>query len=294
MNHPIDHGAVADAFPEFRFVRALKPGGMKNAYVVERDSDAAVVLKVIRQPLVAPGAVEGEDLPAADDEVERISREMVGMNRVDSPHVIGLIEGPDLREIDGALRVWYLEPFISGGSLADHSGEPWEEQRVLALASDLFHAIDALWKAGIVHRDIKPDNVILAEDGHAVLVDLGIALLVDLDRLTGSFAYSPATTMYAAPEQLEVRNRAQIDFRTDLFAAGLVLCEMATGRHPFNPGDRDGYFDRLYNGEWDRAACVEVGLSPETIRLLDRLLAPAPSGRYRKMEFAFEALEECT
>lgn len=286
VDFPIDDEAVHVAFPDLRFGTPLEPGGMKNAYQAIREDGQEVVLKIIREPLNA----DDEGLVSVP---ERVSRELQSMTRVDHPRVIQIIGGPEVREIDGAERVWYLEPFIPGGSLASHLGEPWDEAQVLDLVGDLLDGVEALWDARIVHRDIKPQNIALDADGRAVLLDLGIALVIDLAPITASVMGSPRTPRYAAPEQFLMRRFSKIDFRTDLFAVGMVAFEALTASHPFKADVEDGYLDRLHDGAWDRDACIELGVSVPTQEFIGRLMAPQQNQRYRRIDHARRALEGC-
>lgn len=285
MDFPLEDEAVYAAFPDLTFHETLTPGGMKNAYRASRGRET-VVLKVIREPV------------SSDDEglvtvPERIRRELTSMARVDHPRIIKILDGPEMRMIDGAERVWYLERYVPGGPLTDYLGKPWNETDALDLASDLLEGVEALWSAQIVHRDIKPPNIALDANRRAVLLDLGIALVVDMAPITTSAVASPRTPRYAAPEQFLIRRFARIDFRTDLFAVGMVTFEALTATHPFNADVEDGYLDRLHDGKWDREACRQHGVSQATQEFLGRLMAPQQNQRYRRIEHARAALEGC-
>lgn len=287
LQHPIDDRSVVDAFPEFGLrPEPLGVGGMKNAYLGEHDG-APLVLKVVREP-VPSEAFEGMiSLP------ERLRREIEGMRSIDHPGVVKVLEGPDIRTIDGAARVWYVEPYYSGGSLAERIGVPLPADDVLDVTVQLLHAVEVLASHNIVHRDIKPGNIVFDDSGRCVLLDLGIALFVDLTPLTDQFAASPRTPMYAAPEQFDVRAAVKFDARTDLFLVGMVAFEMLTGRHPFDPSRPDAYLDRLMKGEFDVRALDAVDPSAELRAFLKRLLAPNRSHRFRTVDRALAAAEGC-
>ncbi len=286
MEFPIEMDAVASAFGELLIDgEPFPPGGMKNAYLV-RSGGERRVLKIIRQPLEDTG--DGSvSVP------ERVRREIESMARIQNPRVVRIVDGPGVRVIQGLPRLWYLEPHIAGGDLSTHFGTPWSEDRALSLASDLLDAVDALWSAGIVHRDIKPQNVALDSDGRAVVLDLGIALVTDLTAITQSAELSPRTTMYAAPEQFNPRGRSNPDFRTDLFAVGLVTYEALTGCHPFRPSEPDGYLGRLFEGRVDDGPFETAGVSRPTERFVRRLLRPHQNQRFRSVRQARTALREC-
>jgi len=182
----------------------------------------------------------------------------------------------------------YTEPYYSGGTLDVHLSDegPLTEPVAREILIGLLEGVDALWsQKRLVHRDIKPANIAL-HDGEPVLLDLGIALHSDRTRLTAPDAPSPKTPAYAAPEQFVPRRLARIDFRTDLFSVGIVSFEAVTGVHPFViPGEPTGLYDRLTSGA-DMAELEGRGLSAGFCNVVERLLAPTPNRRYRRIEFA--------
>lgn len=290
VSNPVDHAAVQAAFPEWEVdPDPLGEGGFKNAYHVRRAGQDCV-LKIVRQPL----ATRPEEETSDEDLVlpETVMREIAAMRNVRSPHVVSILLGPETREVDGAARVWYLEPFFPNGSLAERMANPWEESDVVVLMLQLLVGIEALDDQHLVHRDIKPENIVFDEDDRAVLLDLGIALHLDEERLTGPDQLGPRTPAYAAPEQFEVRRLSSIDFRTDLFLLGVVAFQILTGVHPFEPA-RDGYMQRLMNGEYSADALAATSPSDCITDVLKRLLGAAPNQRYRKLEFARDAIEGC-
>ena len=259
---------------------------MKDAFLASSNGES-LVLKVIREPILDETQDGGMTLP------ERTRREVDGMKLIDHPGVVPVMSGPEIREIGGLQRVWYAEPYYSGGTLEDRLGSPWATNDVLDLVDRLTQAAEALAAAGVVHRDIKPGNVVYNTDNDPVLLDLGIAYFIDLTPITDAWGISPRTPRYAAPEQFELRRLARIDFRTDLFLIGLVAFEALTGFHPFDPGDADGYLDRLANGRVDTDALDAVRATPEMRNLLARLLAGSVSGRFRKFDFVYQEIAGC-
>lgn len=235
--NPFDDTDVAAAFPELTLHEPfLGAGSFKVAYRVSTDAGEEV-LKLVKEPLDDPDAV----LPT------RLDREIGAMKQVSSECVVPILAGPEARAIGPSLHVCYREPFYAEGTLKARIGSPLGTEFVARLAADLLRGVEALWSEGIVHRDIKPGNIALHGD-RAILLDLGIAYFTDLTPVTDAFGMSPRTSLYAAPEQFELRRLAQIDFRTDLFQIGIVVYEALTGSHPFNPQDPGGYFERLAAG----------------------------------------------
>ena len=282
--HPIDVSAVIAAFPEFEIdPQLLGEGGMKSAFRI-RGKDMRV-LKVVREPLPDYPPEGAVSLP------ERIRREISGMRDINHPRIVQVLDGPNVQEIGERQRVWYIEPLFEGGTLLDRLESPWPESRCKELLVDLVEAAEVLKEHGIVHRDIKPSNVVFDELNRAVLLDLGIALFLELSALTDLDGESPRTERYAAPEQFGIRGNTTIDYRTDQFLIGMVVFEALTGVHPFSP-ERPGYYDRLRNGIMDVDALERVDPSPGIRHILERLLSPYASRRYRQFDHLRDDIEE--
>lgn len=280
-HNPFADADVAQAFPELDLhTPFLGAGTFKVAYRVSaRGRDE--VLKLVKEPLDDPDAV----LPT------RLDREIGAMKRVSSERVVPILAGPEARSIGTSYHVCYREPYYHEGTLKPRIGSPLDARFVGGLAADLLDGIDALWREGIVHRDIKPGNIALS-DNRAVLLDLGIAFFTDLTPLTDAFGMSPRTSLYAAPEQFELRRLAEIDFRTDLFQAGIVIYEALTGAHPFNPDDAAGYFERLSTAGICPEPLEAAAVAHPVRRFVTRLLQPAPNRRFRTPQMARAACEE--
>ena len=127
---------------------------------------------------------------------------------------------------------------------------------ILKLLQALVSGLDLLWRVRITHRDLKPDNILIRDDGSPVIIDLGIILAIEQTDLTYSFApFSPCTPRYAAPEQLKNR-RAEIDHRTDQFILGIDVMELIGGGvHPFDPsvlGCGNSIPENIINNKWTK------------------------------------------
>lgn len=285
---------IAAAFPEFEIdEEPLGQGTFKVAYRV-RAADEDFVLKIVLESLEG-AEEEGEPAGEPAPEVpERVGREIRAMQAVHSEHVAVIVQGPDVREIDGRRHIWYLEPFYAGGTLDKLLSGPLTRENVLKLGRGLLAAVRDLWEQGkLVHRDIKPKNIAFDSEGRPIVLDLGIALHVELISLTASNALSPRTEAYAAPEQFVPRRLAKIDFRTDLFLVGVVLFESLTGKHPFRPvGDRDAYIERLSSGDFDKTALQAIPNEEELKSVILRLIKPKPHERFRTLSRTIDSLEE--
>jgi hypothetical protein len=167
--------------------------------------------------------------------VERFRREAVAVARLRHPHILEVYDFGE--ESDGLL--YLVMPLIESGTLKDQFArggrQPWQPREVHALAAQILPALDFAHEHGIVHRDVKPANVLLERDW-AWLADFGIARMAMGDdgggmTLTGASAIG--TPEYMAPEQVVPTYEQPLDGRADLYAFGVVLYELLTGRVPF-------------------------------------------------------------
>lgn len=276
---------VRAAFPEFTVeVPNVGHGVDKVAYRVARSGDV-LALKILTEPTEDDADEFDESLAT-----ERFRRELRGMSDLECPHIIRVVDEPQVRQIASSNHIWYTEPFLTGGTLHERlkgSGR-LDGAEAHALAHALLTAVDVMWTQGnFVHRDIKPKNIGYSSAGLPVLLDLGIALFVDESAITQSSLSSPGSQYYAAPEQYEARRDAIIDFRTDLFQVGIVLAEALTGAHPFR-GSGGDYMTALRS--FDASTLDGVSMPDGLRRTIPRLLAAHPSRRFRTVELAMKSL----
>jgi hypothetical protein len=215
---------IADAHPlsfgdRWRVVAMLGAGGMGSVYLAEDSTlGELVALKMVNRELAANAGM-----------LERFREEVRLSRSVSSPYVA---RTHDLGEHDGRvfLTMQYIEGEPLSARLKREGALPLAD--VVRIAHDVCSGLAAVHGAGVVHRDLKPGNVLLAKDGRAVLTDFGIAL-----RTSGSGrSDGSGTPTYAAPEQLA---GGAVDARADIYSLGALLYVTATGRKPFD-GPRTG------------------------------------------------------
>lgn len=159
---------------------------------------------------------------------QRFLQEAQSQARLSHPRIVHVT---DFFAEDG--QYFLVMPLLSGKNLADRLHEvqaPLSVGEALAVARDVLDALDYAHQQGVIHRDVKPSNVLLGEDGHASLTDFGIALSLGRQRVTQATT-SLGTPHYMSPEQ--IRSPRNVDHRTDVYSFGCVLYEMLTGRPPF-------------------------------------------------------------
>ncbi len=208
----------------------------------------------------------------------RLAREVAALEGFDDPNVVRLLDVVN----EGGCPLLVLE-FLTGGSLAKlMAGGPLPPATAAGIASDILAGLQRLHARGIVHRDIKPANILLNASGRAKVADLGIARLANEDSagLT-QVGQHPGTPSYMSPEQAR---GALLDGRSDLYAAGVVLYEMATGRQA-EPARPQGARPGRGKTPFDLA-----GLPAPLSGILRRALATEPEGRYPNAESFHAAL----
>jgi eukaryotic-like serine/threonine-protein kinase len=205
--------------------RELGRGGMATVYL-GRDLKHArqVAVKLLRPELAA---ALGPD---------RFLREIAFASRLTHPHILPLHDSGDA---DGLL--YYVMPFVAGESLRERLQRegPLPLEEVVRIAGEVAEALDFAHAQGIVHRDVKPGNILL-EDGHAVVADFGIAKAITSagGEETTSAGLAMGTPAYMSPEQIVARD--PIDGRADLYSLACVVYEMLTGRPPFSAATAQG------------------------------------------------------
>jgi serine/threonine protein kinase len=218
----------------------------------------------------------------------RAEREVSIGTRFDHPN-LSKIADEHLQdvEIESKTFVYFTEDFVEGTALAGRT-EQMTPCDALGLGAELVSAVTYLWDHHhVVHRDIKPLNIIVKPDGTSVLLDIGVARHQDMTTLTViAGEHQPGTIGYLAPEQLAPLKGREIDYRADLFAIGIVMYEQLAGRLPFDPRS-SSYRTLLSTG---LAPEVE-GVPPVVGALLSRLLAPRPHGRFR-LDRAAQAIDQ--
>jgi eukaryotic-like serine/threonine-protein kinase len=213
----IDQKWIEATFSDLAEISPLNHGGQKWVFSAKHNRDGDVVLKVVK--------------PHSDP--ERTRREILAAQKVAHPRVPAILEVGTCQSNLGEC-VWIREHRIPGECLrpiVTRSALPALE--VLRLGLQVLDTLVATAKVDLVHRDVKPDNIIRDSDGAFWLIDFGLARHLDLESATGDGPLDGVGTVgYSAPEQMRNRKR-EIDGRADLFALGVTLFEAATGKNPF-------------------------------------------------------------
>lgn len=224
---------IANKYPSIKVLKKYPESGQKHVFLVNIEGYGTLMLKIIKK------------MDA------RIQREIDIVNNNNIPGVPHIREFSSFK-MDGEECFYLLEDYIEGITLSEliKSG-PLELPKALSLFEYLLITVEKLEQLNIVHRDIKPDNIICANDGTFHLIDFGIARNLNLPSLTLTVAaVGPHTPGYGAPELFQY-SKSKIDSRADLFSIGVVMYEAIIGKHPFITGNEVDL-----NEIWYRTATV--------------------------------------
>ncbi|RMH59625.1 MAG: PEGA domain-containing protein [Bacteroidetes bacterium] len=277
MITPVSDLRIGTEFDGYRILGVLGQGGMGIVYKAE---DVALSREVALK-IIDPKLARSETF------VRRFRAEARALARVHSPHIVVIHA---LRKSDPYLFI--VMEYVDGGTLKDRirSGPmPWEQ--AAPLIHQMLLAFDAAHSVGVIHRDIKPGNIMISRDGTVKVTDFGLAKLHDPNADATMTQGVAGTLFYMSPEQ--ARGAADLDHRSDLYSLGMTIYEMLAGRLPF---DRQ-------SGEYAIMKTIVEGelpalheLNPRVPRALSdvvhRALEKDPADRYqtaREMMRAFEA-----
>lgn len=205
--------------PGYRIIRPLGQGGMATVYLANQETlDREVAVKVL-----------GADRAPSEDLIKRFENEARTIAKLDHPHIVSIYEVG--RASSGHL--YYTLPYLPNGDLSTRN-DSQDQRRVLAILRCLAEALGYAHQHGIVHRDVKPENVLFDKLDRPQLADFGIALARHSDVRVTREGATLGSTGYMSPEQAR---GLSLDGRSDLYSLGVMAYELLTGDLPFHGPD---------------------------------------------------------
>lgn len=261
-------------FQGYRFAKLLGVGAVGAVFAATRESDGEhLAIKAVHLTEQSPEAQHG-----------LFEREVEIGRTLSHPGIVKTYE-----TLKSPLARFLVMELIRGETLTEALREPWPLSRVLEVFTPVADGLQHAHDKGVVHRDLKPDNIILNEEGEARILDFGLASLKGSAELTLTGQFK-GTISYTAPEQLQ--DTKSVTGACDQFALGMILFQALSGRTPYEEKKNDpmgAIFARLSQPALPLTQVCESA-SKGTEAVLQRMLARLPDDRFPTVAEAFAAL----
>jgi TolB-like protein len=254
----------------YRIERELGRGGMATVYLADDTKHhRSVALKVLNPDL------------AATLGPERFRREITTAAQLQHPHILGVLDSGETT----TGQLWFTMPYVDGETLRDrltHQRQlPVED--ALRIAREVASALDYAHGRGVLHRDVKPENILLTQQGEALLADFGIARALGTDAGTPVTALTQTgvvvgTVQYMSPEQAS--GERTLDGATDVYALGAVLYEVLAGEPPFTGPTAQAVIAKMLSSDPPSVRRARPAIPESVDAVIQRALAPVPADRW--------------
>jgi serine/threonine-protein kinase PpkA len=259
---PGDHGIVV---PGYRVLRRIGEGGMSRVYLAERESDSLRLVLKMLDPRLA------RDPPSR----ARFVREYKIIQRIQNEHVVMIFDQGFTSQ-----DPWLAMEYFPGGDLQERIRRGISSMGALKILVQIAEALDAVHAAGVVHRDLKPQNIMFRENNRLAILDFGLAREIDATSTLTQRGMVMATPLYMSPEQCLGHPH---DARGDLYSTGVILFEMLTGTHMYSGDNASQLAYQHVHAEIPKLPKRLSGYQP----LLERLVAKKPVDRFQSARELF-------
>jgi len=263
----------------YKILSELGHGGMAVVYrATDTMLDRNVAVKMI--------LTETTNREKAQKLLRRFNREAKTLAGLSHPNIVKVLDYGEYENMP-----YIVMEYISGGALKSKIGRPIPYTEAAAMLAPIAHALQHAHRRKIVHRDVKPENILINDSNQPMLSDFGILKFVDVEESqgltgTGKIVGTPA---YMSPEQIRGR---EVDGRADMYSLGIVFFEMVTGRKPFNANTPIELSMQHLHDPIPKAKQFVRDLPLDVDKIIAKSLAKDPEDRYPNMAAFAQALEK--
>lgn len=258
---------IGQQIESYQVQKLLGAGGMGEVYLA-RDSklDRMVALKVLPWHFVADA-----------ERLGRFQREARALSSLNHPNLVTIYE------VGEANGLHFIAMELVEGKTLSLLRDKLSVKDLLGIVAQVSEALGAAHQSGIIHRDVKPDNVMVRPDGYAKVLDFGLVKLTEAEPSPGTavntrLGVAMGTLAYMSPEQASGET---VDHRTDIWSLGVVLYELVTGRKPFSGETRQATINAILSAQPQPVTTTSAGLPPDLDRILNKALDKDRELRYQ-------------
>ena len=250
--------------------KMIGTGGMADVYLAkDKRLSRDVAVKVLRSELVRDATF-----------VSRFRKEALSAAGLNHPGIVAVYDSGEEENSSGSRTPYIVMEYVSGQTLREiiQRGERMDLERVITITRGILEALDYSHKKGIIHRDIKPGNIMITDSGDVKVMDFGIARALDESATMTNTWNVVGTAQYLAPEQA---TGSSADARSDLYALGCVFYELVTGRPPFTGDTPVAIAYQHVSAELPKPSTLQPSLNKAVDDFLSVALAKNPDHRYQ-------------
>ncbi len=222
-----------------------------------------------------------------DEYKKFLDREVDALRKIDHPQVVKFYESGIFSD-KGFDYFYIVMDFIEGKKLSTYVGSG-DEKLIVGIIESLLVPLEAIHAGGILHRDLKPDNIIIDQKGTPIILDFGLSKIIDYTSIiqTGEFA---GTFYFMSPEQIV--DSKNIDARSDYFAVGVILYQLLTGLLPFDAPNIPALIEEIQKRYPKAPSDINPNISNKTENVILKLLEKQPYSRYQSTAEIISAFSE--
>lgn len=268
---------IGDQLDRFQIKDHIAQGGMSSIYCAfDLVNRREVVIKIPDKSMIGDPA-----------QFERFQREIEVTQKLDHPAILRGIYAGQYNRIP-----FLVTEKVNGDSLRKRieTSAPISVNETLQLVEKIAEGMLYCHQNNVFHRDLKPENILIRDDGQPVIMDFGLALTQSSHRVTYSnLTVTMGTPDYMAPEQVEGQRG---DARSDIYALGIIMYEMLSGRLPFYGDSNLSLMAQRIKNDAPRLDKVNPAISPQIASIVARCLQRDPKDRYQDMQVLIDAIKQ--